>query len=438
MESFKVPYWRARRWSLGHICQRWRYLILASPVRLNLYLFCRDNTPVKNALDVWPPLPIEIQSESGDFGDNIIAALEHSNRVREILLCRIRSPLESLVTVTQEPFPALESLHLGIDWDVCETAPALPDTFLGGYAPRLRSLRLHRIPFPTVPKLLLSSPDLSYLVLSHTPHSGYISPEVMVACVAAFPRFAFLEIGFESPASRPDQGAQRPPPLTRAVLPALTKFEFRGVSEYLEDLVARIFAPLLDDVKILLFNRLIFDIQRLAQFISHALVPVPYDSAEITFHSHTVMIRLSSMRRPYTKFFQLTISCKGGDWQVSSMAQICNQFSFLLPGIAKLDILERSGSFDMDDDTQWLELLLPFTAVLALFSSLNCQSRIVSALQGLSEESVTEVLPSLKVLTLEVSSPPQAASESELKPFLTARRRYSCPFMVQYCQWRPQ
>ena len=106
----------------------------------------------------------------------------------------------------------------------------------------------------------------------------------MVACVAALAQLAFLEIGFESPASRPDQGTRRPPPPTRAV------------SEYLEDLIARIDAPLLDDVKILFFNQLIFDIQRLAQFISHA-------PAEITFHSHSVVIMLSSS----FKFLQLII-----------------------------------------------------------------------------------------------------------------------------------
>ena len=52
------------------------------------------------------------------------------------------------------------------------------------------------------------------------------------------------------------------------------------------------------------------------------------------------------------------------------MTQICNQFSLILPEIEQFDILERFGSFDMDD-TQWVELLRPFTAVLALFSSLN-------------------------------------------------------------------
>lgn len=55
-----------------------------------------------------------------------------------------------------------------------------------------------------------------------------------------------LRIEFESPRSRPPRESRRLPPLTRSVLPALIVLRFVGASEYLEDLVARIDAPLLD------------------------------------------------------------------------------------------------------------------------------------------------------------------------------------------------
>ncbi|KAH9971590.1 hypothetical protein BGW80DRAFT_1460543 [Lactifluus volemus] len=278
------PPGRASAWSkLVHVCQRWRYIVFASPLRLDLCLLCTPSTPVRKMLDIWPPLPIQIQYFSVDprVEDNIIAALEHPNRLRTISLRGITIPLERLVAVMQKPFPELESLSLHIEGMV----PALPNTFLGGFTPRLRSLHLTSIPFSTLPQLLLSSNDLVDLSLLKIPHSGYISPEAMARCISALTRLTNLSIGFISPTSRPDPTTRRPPPMTRAVLPALTEFEFHGVSEYLEDLLARIGAPLLRAVDIILFNQLVFGIQQLPQFIGHAPALMPHDTANIYIYT---------------------------------------------------------------------------------------------------------------------------------------------------------
>jgi hypothetical protein len=211
-------------------------------------------------LDVWPPLPIQIHySVDPQVEDNIIAALEHPNRVRSISLSRMTIPLERLVAAMQEPFLAMEFLSLRIEGSG-GTVPTLPNTFLGGSTPRLRSLHLEGIPFPTLPRLLLSSNDLVDLHLDRIPHSGYIPPEAMARCISALTRLTELSIGFKSPASRPDPITRPPPPLTRAVLPALTDFDFHGVSEYFEDLVAQIDAPLLHAARIKFFNQLAYGI----------------------------------------------------------------------------------------------------------------------------------------------------------------------------------
>lgn len=47
-----------------------------------------------------------------------------------------------------------------------------------------------------------------------------------------------------------DQKSRRPPPPARTSLPALAAFHFQGVSEYLEEFVARIDAPLLTDLSL--------------------------------------------------------------------------------------------------------------------------------------------------------------------------------------------
>jgi hypothetical protein len=80
-------YDRVEEWQmLVHVCQKWRYLIFGSPLRLNLRILCSAETPVREKLAPWPPLPIIIRqigpSKSGE--DNIIAALGHDDCVSDI------------------------------------------------------------------------------------------------------------------------------------------------------------------------------------------------------------------------------------------------------------------------------------------------------------------------------------------------------------------
>jgi F-box-like len=350
------------RWfKLVHVCQRWRCIVFASPLRLDLRIPCTQHTPVRKMLSVWPPLLIEIDfySVGPQVEDNIIAALKHPKRVRSVLLSRIMIPLVRLVAVMQKPFPELESLSLQIPWQkqlLSMAVPTLPKTFLGGSAPRLRSLHLERISYPTLPRLLLSSKDLVNLSLGWIPHSGYISPEIMATCLIALTRLTSLSIGFESSTSH--SRTQHPPPLTRAVLPALTNFYFRGVSEYLEDLMAQIDAPLLHRVEISLFHQraLSFRIQQVPRFIGHEPALMPYYKAFINIYANYVRMTFSSRTRSsINEILTFEISCGGVlDSQVSSMAQICSRLSFILSSIEELSIDDRESVWQVGrvDDPQ--------------------------------------------------------------------------------------
>ncbi|KAI0249310.1 hypothetical protein BJV78DRAFT_1155903 [Lactifluus subvellereus] len=419
---------------LVHVCQRWRYLVFASPLRLDLCLHCTSTTPVRETLDVWPPLPIQIFSIQPYDVDNIIATLEHRDRVRKIeirfLTCL---QLERLATMMQEPFPALTSLQL-LQLRADETAPVLPDMFLSGSAPRLQTLDLFGIPFPGLPRLLLSASDLSDLSLWEIPHTSYISPEAMVTCLSALTRLTRFSIGFDSPASRPDQ--QRPPPLTRVILPALEDLRFRGVSEYLEDLVARIVAPRLDTLYIFFVNRVIFDIQQLPDFIGHVGILRSSYHAKVIFDYYYDRAGIDlylpkgtdSPEEPRLKIYREKV-----DWHVWSVAQICNRFSFLLSIVEQLDIkLERfflnREKIDMED-TQWLELFRPFTAVRTLRISRELQSFIVPALQELTGERATEVLPALDSLYLEEYQP-SGSKQQPIDRFIAARQYSDHPVAV--------
>src|SRR5258708_38633331 len=100
-------------------------------------------------LGVWPPLPIVVwQNWEPSWGiDNIMAALEHNDRVCKISLWLVTSShLEEVLAPMQKPYLALTDLTIW--WYDHRAAPIVPESFLGGSAPRLRLLNLDRIPFP--------------------------------------------------------------------------------------------------------------------------------------------------------------------------------------------------------------------------------------------------------------------------------------------------
>jgi hypothetical protein len=126
-----------------------------------------------------------------------------------------------------------------------------------------------------------------------------------------------LTIVFESPLSRPNQKSRRPPPSTRTIFPALTRLEFKGVSEYLEDVVARIDAPLLDSIYITFFNQLIIDIPQLAQFMRRTARFLAANEAYVCSDHSDVWVGYLPPTDISGKRSGLRISCEGLDWQLS-------------------------------------------------------------------------------------------------------------------------
>ena len=417
--------------TLVHVCRKWRNVVFGSPRRLNLQLICKASTPVMETLHVWPPLPVVIWDYWNEIlgMDNIFTALKHSDRICELQLLDIpSSQFEKVLAGIQLPFPALTRLHLQAR---DETASVDPDLFLGGTAPRLRTLILERIPFPGLTKLLLSATHLVYLDLWEIPHSGYISPNAMVTCLSALTRLESLDISFESPRSCPDRRSRRPPPQIRTVLSSLTKLRFRGVSESLEDLVARIDTPLLDKCQITFFHRLIFDVPQLAQFVSRTPKFKTHNEARVFFSAWAVSATFSQTSNGA---LELAISCRQPDWQLSSLAQLCNS-SLSQTHIRTVEHLYiRSGLprqrwQDDIESSQWLELLRPFTAVKGLYISREIVPRIAPAVQELVGVRVTEMLPGLQNLFLEEPHPSGAVQET-IGQFVASRHATGHPIAI--------
>jgi hypothetical protein len=419
--------------TLVHVCRRWRSIAFGSPRRLKLQLYCSPTTPVRKTLAVWPPLPIVIRQYGHPTCGmhNIIAALKHNDRVCEIELWRVPSSLlENVLVAMQVPFSALTDLRLA---SKDEPAPVVPDLFLGGSAPCLRNLSLRSIPFPGLPKLLLSATHLVDLSLRDIPHSGYISPTALVTCLSTLTGLKKLILEFESPQSCPDRESRHLPSPTLSVFPVLTYFKFKGVSEYLEDLVARIDAPLLDSLGTTFFHQLVFDIPHISQFFSRTPNFKALDEARVVFEDRAVQVTLPLPSRiSADESLRLGISCKESEWQLSSLAQICTLYFPPLSTVEHFYICEdRYWPPRWQDDTesaQWLELLHPFSTAKNLYLSTEVIPHIARALRQLDGERVTEVLPALRNLFLEGLR----ENVDILGPFLFARQSVGYPIAVSH------
>jgi len=444
-----IAYARGWKWeALTQVCRRWRHVVFGSPRRLDLRIVCTNTTPTNRLQDIWPPFPIilllpPLFPEVDENGvNNLIAALECRDRISKISIHDIRGPvLETLLTVLHKPFPVLTDFYLD---STDESVSVLPETFLGGFAPRLQAFWLNGIPFSSFPEFIVSFTHIVDLHLLDIPSSGYISPEAMASCLTVLTNLRFLSIGFRSPPSRPLQSS--PPHLTRAPLPALWFLGFSGVSEYFEDFVARIDTPRLTQLDIEFFMDLIFDIPRLHNFIHHTEGLKSFDEAAIQFSGRSTNIVLGSppfvfKGDPGPPRFELEIRCERLDWQLSSMTQIFSQQLPLLSRVEQLTISEPLWeSFgwkevpDMDS-SQWLELFRLFVAAQSLHVSKGLVSPVAGALQDLTGKMATEVLPVLQTLSLEGLEPSGPIHEA-MKSFATARQLSHQPVVIQ--RWERQ
>jgi len=424
---------RTEEWhTLVHVCRRWRHVAFSSPRHLQLRLLCTAKTPVRKMLHIWPALSVIVHN-SGDIksltdgADNIMAALEYPDRICRISLGAVpMSLLERFIAIMKYPFPELTSLTL-LRYD--SRALIVPESFLGGSAPRLRSLECNFIPFPAIRELHLIARDLVHLRLVHIPE--YISPEAMVACLSSLTKLESLCLGFHSPHSLPRRESRRLPLCVRTVLPALTMLDFRGASEYFEDFISRIDLPLLDEVAIRFFNQPTWNTPQLPQFIRRSDQLMPPNCAELIFHRLSALVRLSRQAKKANRtILTLRISCQESNRQLSSLAQICGSS---LPPISTLERLYihedeywQPHPLDYVENARWIEVLRPFTAVKSLYLSKELGLRVAPALQELTPEAVTEVLPALQNLFLEGLQPSRAVQEA-IGQFVAARLLFNRP-----------
>ena len=419
-EDFKNK--KMQEWmTLVHVCRRWRIIVFQSPRRLNLRLVYTPLTPPRVALDIWPPLPLivhDVTRTDEEDVDYTIAALEHNNRVCQI---RISSRSSSRITCVvesaamQERFPELTHLELKFfditsDW---YDGPRLPDSFLGGTAPRLKSLELTNISFPGLPKLLLSATHLVKLDLSFNslPGSGYsITPEAMATSLSTVTSLEYLRIHFGYPL--PTSERRRRPLqalLTPTILPILTTIQFDGASGYLEEILAQIDAPRLNKMLITLDHRSLFDTSQLFQFISRKPTLRAPEKGYIIFAFRRIIVKFPSQTSALGELCAKT-SCfncfeESELPQLSAIVQLCTSSLPPIPTLEDLYLLDDAYSqlnlLDDVENTLWLQLLHPFTSVKNLYLCNELVPLVAPALEELFGARTTEVLPNLENIFLE-------------------------------------
>lgn len=307
----------------------------------------------------------------------------------------------------QDRFPVLEDLQL---WsrDMVESL-ILPSGFLGESTPRLRRINLDGTPFPSLPRLLVTAIDLVSLRLYEIPNTGYFSPESLATGLNATPRLKSLELCFVHPTPLSGQTTPGSYPQIRVALPKLTEFQFTGDNEYLEDLIARIDAPNVEQFNVTLFDRLTFELPQLAEFVGR--------TEELMSSPQRMSIWLCSPRFSITHYFgllpspratiQLQMPCSDFARQLTLLTRICRQFSVLVACVEQLDIEANSTLSDLQDEidgAQWLELLAPFSGVRRLELIGSLITLVASALEQSAGNMPVglggEVLPSLRDLHL--------------------------------------
>lgn len=160
----------------------------------------------------------------------------------------------------------------------------------------------------------------------------------MATCLFVLIKLENLELGFRSPTSPPDQESRHPHSQRCVILPSLTQLWFQDASEYLEGLVAWIYAtPLLFFLEVRFFVEPIFHTQHLSQFISCVPNFLVLNEAHVVISFGDIVVSTTQVPTPT---FTMGIPCNDlhSSWQPSSLAQLYASSLLLFPMVENLHV----------------------------------------------------------------------------------------------------
>ena len=385
-----------------HVCKSWRQVVFTSPWSLHLRLCCKHGTPVSETLDRWPVLPIIVQYGGSltpglpapEDEDNVLVALKQSDRVSSISLTITDSLLAKLFTI-EKSFSELEKLDLLSPDNVYLS---MPNIFQWG--PRLRSLHLTRIAIPLLPQLS-SSTGLVDLQLYEIPTACYVAPEAFANLLSGMTHLRSLSLYFLSHPPHPDHLDLPSSSKECVTLPALTSLKYRGGSRYLDNIVARIDAPCLEDVDVTFFYEPTFHVSQLGRFTERIELQRSVCQADIVSSHSTISILFTQPDAPTR--LGLQISCEQLDLQLFLIGQILNHFPHFLHHVKNLCIntTEPSSEDDVTGGERWLGLIRVFGCAKDFRVAGEHVTEILCALRPEDQEPenpAASVLPALRDL----------------------------------------
>ena len=341
-------------------------------------------------------------TQNGDSEDNIHLGLQQHGRVRRVLLQAPSSSLRMWLEPMNEHFPGLRDLSL-FSTTTEEMSLVLPELL---QAPDLRHLSLHGVGLPKRWSFLSSTIALSTLTLTRIRGSCYFSPGHLVTQLQGLPYLEELSIGFAIPIPQlPLPSSEEkllPSPTLPVALPTLKRLTFRGEDDYLDNLIARIDTPLLEQLSLTLLYDIAFTLVNLTKFI-HRTKGIGCLVARVILNEDGASLHTSYYEAQDIGKLNLNVDCKSLDWTIHSIAQVCSALEKVLSSVGELtldlDVDGMQSDWEITrDDKQWHELLLPFISVKKLRIGRSLTLELSRALESLTEGLVLKLLPELKEL----------------------------------------
>ena len=404
-------YWVHGRWwySLAHVCQRWRNIVLGSASYLELSLFCTFGTPIADMLAHSPPFPLVIDYYSGvrkmsaEDEQGVIFVLKQRERILRVRFTPPVTNLQNFIAAMDEEYPILEYLVIALPRGDNSTTLIFPETL---QAPRLRLLRLAGFALPIGCRLLTTAVSLVTLYLQMTHPSTYFHPNTLLQWISLMPQLEMLII-FCIPNHDLERQLTHMPTITPVTLPNLRCFWFYGFSTYLEALLHRITTPLLEKLDISFFNQLTFFVPRLLQSLN-STESLRFHTANLSLFNHKAEMAIyphGDIVEVEMYSFAISVYCWHLDWQISSMTQISNSLSQIFSAVEHLTLQHEKHSRSSEehnsvDRTEWRGLLSPFRNVKTLRIVVDgLVEELSRCLQLEDGEHPLELLPELQELT---------------------------------------
>ena len=437
--------------NLVHVCRKWRAVVFASYVRLDLGVLVGPKKPGHIKTILSGPLPISInyqynrESVTGSALWRMCATLKRHDRVRKITFQGMRANFDKFFKLTNRAFPVLDTLSLHFCGPY---EPKIPDTFLRGpdlSDLHLRHLELTGVSLPSISRFLSSATALTDLVLHLDDSLRSSSSETalldLLACLKGMSYLRSLQLAFLSgPLDTPSQPSS---PKDIVTLSKLTCFRYTDHDiSFFDALVAGLSAPSLRDV----------EVQYCAGMWPPMVVHLPRFIDEIEEHYHVVhvvfkawLFHLSLLSqsgcishcKPGFKFGTISLL------PPESIMRMSGVLSTRLSTVEELHVSFDKASTDVWEDLipwrrSWRKFLQQFPSVKVLRTEdkNNCIARIFLQLQGHEEpgDDVT-FLPALEEIELYNNSSSINGSQcgpelAAFKPFVSARKQAGRPVKV--------